>query len=766
MIEFFKLIDLMAEIEKDKALLMSAAARYPVRFILLDDFYHYSMLIRELDVTRVDLSNKLEHDNAWFGPAKLTDVVNTLEEPAVVYPISEIIRFFKQDDASGFFASVFLKQNQGNSRLYIPLVGLKEMFLKFWNSYNRKDEGPPVWYLKTDEDYIKMTTVYLCEDTIDTRLPVISNNREWLRYWDGQMKGHIITKTNSLKMRWSEFLPNGCFNKEHLQDAKSYFVHIYGMDFNKQFAEDESEFWNALLAKYEDEPNKETYSALSFLEKLTGIGTLKNALPKTLMNIYMESELFCRWLLCLLAHQTDDEEGYLTKVLKNVAGYEVHDFIHGLYYMVFQECSEKEIKERKDLIESLPTKYRVQTDRFISNFINSLGDEPGHLNYVTNYTIQEKEHLISTLMKTENLNELMNRIICFREYLNWQHNGALSGIMSPEIIEYFQHYTKSKLLNRKTTEFDYALDCLNGDSEKFYKWFYKTPLIEPSKTSALIQFDGVGIEWLPYILHLIQQNPNMHNKVVEEVGVRRVDIPSTTHVNKLPEAESFVRDFDRDVIHSIQGYKHPITLIEEMEKIEALVTDYILLSPHKSIVLTADHGCTCMCLSQFGAVAMNRDMDSNHEGRYTSCSKGLSDNSYFISYHNYYVALKHNVLSTLPQRETHGGATPEEVLVPYIKIGVNENSLKSSYVINVLNRKLEFSKKMLELTISPIPKSNPIIGIADRRIEGVIKGDKYTFNLSEVDSGAYNVTIIVECNIYAEKIEILSGFVEENLFDE
>jgi len=38
--EFTQLPDLLAEIAKDKEIKMGPAARYPARFILLDDFYN------------------------------------------------------------------------------------------------------------------------------------------------------------------------------------------------------------------------------------------------------------------------------------------------------------------------------------------------------------------------------------------------------------------------------------------------------------------------------------------------------------------------------------------------------------------------------------------------------------------------------------------------------------------------------------------------------------------------------------------------------
>ena len=65
--EFTQLPDLLAEVAKDKVIRMGPAARYPARFILLDDFFNYLPLIEKLEAKKVDLANLMELPTSWFG---------------------------------------------------------------------------------------------------------------------------------------------------------------------------------------------------------------------------------------------------------------------------------------------------------------------------------------------------------------------------------------------------------------------------------------------------------------------------------------------------------------------------------------------------------------------------------------------------------------------------------------------------------------------------------------------------------------------------
>ena len=75
----------------------------------------------------------------------------------------------------------------------------------------------------------------------------------------------------------------------------------------------------------------------------------------------------------------------------------------------------------------------------------------------------------------------------------------------------------------------------------------------------------------------------------------------------------------------------------------------------------------------------------------------------------YLITLKHIGLYNTPSHEVHGGATPEEVLVPYIVLEDDDRTLVE-YEIVALDSSINISKDtQLRITMSPQPPSLPIV---------------------------------------------------------
>ncbi|MDD4309200.1 MAG: BREX-4 system phosphatase PglZ [Candidatus Cloacimonetes bacterium] len=766
MIEFSKLESLIAEVATDTQVESGAQGRYPVRVILLDDFYHYMSLINKLNVRQIDLSELLESEDSWFGLSSLCDLVNNITESAVLYPVSEVLRFYSKDKLSGFFSSVLLKQNTHDCRIYLPIVGLQDRFYQFWNTFNRKAEGPPVWYLNTPADYQKTITVYTCDSSIESCISTISNNRDWLQYWRTERATPIITKTPSLKLRWDEFLPNGCFEKENLDTPRDLLQKIHRLEFTKPFLASELNLWNRMLGEFEKERDRIGLYPIEFLEHLLGIKPGFNYQANELLAYYLSCNNYQRWLIVMLAFQRENDDSYLVSVLLELDSYSDHSLIYHLYYNILSMDNEKHITERKTLIESIPANLRHQTNTFIEEFVSNLKERTDSLNLITTYTVPEKEYLILKLVSEDKLSELCDLFPEIRAYLDWDSSPLYSERISEQIRKYFSEYCLTKLRNRKSSDFDQLFSVFNENLDSFYKWYYKLNPIEIKEGVRVIQMDGVGAEWIPYIGYILQQDRENHNKIIKSIDICRAKLPTITKLNKIVVDQNFIRDYDQRIIHSLAGYSYPITLIEGMEQIKSMIRDYVLQSPENELYITSDHGSTCLCQKQFDCVSVQKDIDSKHEGRYYEGSVSLADNAFFFNTNQHYVALKHNVLSSVPHRETHGGATPEEVIVPYIHIVSSENTKIADFHIEIQNKTIEFGAKILNIAVKPKPDVPPILYILDMKIQPSINGLGYSYSLETLNSGKYKIKIEINKQLYFDSIELTTGFIEEDLFDE
>jgi len=237
------------------------------------------------------------------------------------------------------------------------------------------------------------------------------------------------------------------------------------------------------------------------------------------------------------------------------------------------------------------------------------------------------------------------------------------------------------------------------------------------------------------------------------------EIISMTKNNKITNAK-YIQDLDL-LLHDSKGYKFPDTLIRQLKLIREIITSILKITESK-IYITADHGATCHCLKQFGRIKKYDFESSEHEGRYLQNSANLTENESFIKTNNYYIGLKHDSLNSLPRREVHGGATPEEVLVPLIVIENVENVIV--YQFEVINKLIQYNSKKISIKIHPIPKKNPVIAINSIIFSPTLKDGLFVFDISELSPKKYNGKCIIINQEFNFEFEISGGMKEEDLF--
>jgi len=350
-------------------------------------------------------------------------------------------------------------------------------------------------------------------------------------------------------------------------------------------------------------------------------------------------------------------------------------------------------------------------------------------------------------------------------YLDWGDISEQGMDIDNQLIDYFRDYNICKLLNLRTTDYEQKFEELNANKDSFYKWYYSVPELKPISGYKMVQLDGVGAEWLPYILYCIRVLGSRYAKEVESFKLTRVMLPSITSTNRIEKAE-LVRDYDTNIIHKTQGYHYPRSLIEALGLIKELVRVHVMLSPDNKICICADHGASFMCRKNYGSENMHKHLEPSHEGRYYLGDQALPDNQAFFNVGDYFVAFKHHVISTNVRREVHGGATPEEVLVPYILVSKTALGYQREYDISLSGKSLSFDSRVLEVKITPSPDSIPEFWCGDIAITAKQEENVYLLDLSTYQPGKFEIKIKINTFQSFENIEIASGFIEEDLFDE
>lgn len=166
-IEFNSLDEIKEEIIEDLNKFNISANRYPVRFIFLNSHAELkkvaSLLIEHAQI--VELSSWLRSDESWFTGNQITKKIKNLDKSSVILPLSEFIRFSKDEEFTEILnqlATIENSEGEGNlsRRIYIPLVGVWERFYDlFWKSFYKKDNWVNIWKFNSDVKSIKIFQV-------------------------------------------------------------------------------------------------------------------------------------------------------------------------------------------------------------------------------------------------------------------------------------------------------------------------------------------------------------------------------------------------------------------------------------------------------------------------------------------------------------------------------------------------------------------------------------------------------------------------------
>lgn len=330
-------------------------------------------------------------------------------------------------------------------------------------------------------------------------------------------------------------------------------------------------------------------------------------------------------------------------------------------------------------------------------------------------------------------------------YLSLALDDSLPEKQTP-FKQYLYEYISSKIGNSATDGLKSFLDGqFKGTSSLFYKWYYDPTLAyKPinGKVDHVFVLDGVGAEYLWLIIRLIEKKTN---RIPSEVSFKASRLPTITSINKAflqdlyPQINdsTWLSQYDSQVIHG-EFYKPSQNVEKALTIIDSMIDHILKTVKNGPFVITADHGSTIMP-RLIPTKNTKPYADAEHEGR---CCKvmtftGESD-SYahgFIEHQTddgqkWILAFGPHTLSNMPKHECHGGASPEEVLVPWLRydsVGEFKYSLiPVSTVVSGLNREISFK---LSPRINDASQVYVIDGL-EKRLSVVFNGSLFTCELT------------------------------------
>ncbi|MBN1971814.1 MAG: BREX-4 system phosphatase PglZ [Candidatus Delongbacteria bacterium] len=769
MINFDSIEQLYKTIDEDLNLSSGSHVRFPIRIIFLSNYADFFNLLTYLKVKKIDLSRIMPSDNYWYKSKEIQDIISLQVESCVIYPLSEVLRFLPNNELQSILGTLVGIENTENvrQRIYIPLIGMLGKFSsQFWKRYYRHDEGAKVWsYIRVPESIIN---IYRLESDISTKLPLIENNRQWLSYWLSDRHSPVISVAKSLNTRWKNFLPDICFKEHSLENEKQLIEEIYSISISISFVNHERHFWKSLLHTIEEQDDIEDLTLSSIVSFVLNILDIESLNSVSLLSLLLECKNeFHRWLLKGYITSNYDNDNYLYLIVSSIQSIDDYEIIKGIYtYAVSNEIIKDDLlSQRRELIDKLPSDKIDYVNSFIVEFINSLKevDEKRRLIYLTDSSKQERIY-VCKLLKSFTKEERMSLLSKFsRSLYNYLSFKSCSLYYKENwITEYFHEYNYAKLFHEKNDKIDEIINDKNSNSKSFFDWYSQLDYLPEIKEGKIFQIDGFGLEWLSYIIFILEEESNIFNKEIDNITIHKAYLPSITSINKMSKANFVIHNSLDSYIHSLSAYKPYESLMEELDLISTFILS-ILKDPSDVIYITGDHGLSCQCLKQFGRLKKYDFPYSEHEGRCWKTSQLINENNDFIFHNGYYISLNHTSLYSLPKREVHGGATPEEILIPLIKI-VNLEK-KIDYQIELLSDQLSYSDDLIVFKIIPKPIKMPTVKISEQILDCIFIGDHFECDVRNLREGKSKISIKIRNSVFEGVITKFGGIKEEDPFE-
>lgn len=320
-------------------------------------------------------------------------------------------------------------------------------------------------------------------------------------------------------------------------------------------------------------------------------------------------------------------------------------------------------------------------------------------------------------------------------------------------VEYFHEYKKAKLQDAYIPEIAAFIAKKNATSKTFYQWYYSFEeshdvLADVSHNSVLCPdkvywIDGLGAEFLPYLLSLIEEKHS--NMKVVRSQITRTTIPSSTSLNRF-DGEKVIKYGALDELgHDAHGYKYLYTLNEELAVLKNIINEIIdtCQKQKTTIAIVSDHGLSCLSRK---VSSKKYDGKFEHEGRYIkTSSEAETDHDYLVHKNEkdeqfYKVALTHSSLAKVPTHEVHGGCTPEEVLVPFILLSNKNVASSIVYQVKLIESEIMLSNPIVRLSVIPEPTSVSLT--CDGQTYGMKReGTNWMVKLENITEGSHSLDV-------------------------
>ena len=757
-------------------------SRYPCRAIMVKNVAEYCCLLNELQtINDVSIVNSSQLFSSYDVLPKYENLKKAeyQDKWIVLTGVSEYLRLFSKKEAHDRrFASLWGYQAPASSlgRIIIPLWGCEAQWFDSALNLSGDIRQQDYYYDCVDADAPEQSMDLLILSGVFenclTQLRgmhryVCVGLEEWFAYWE-----HPSPENAQFIL-----LTKRCRNIATV--AGKISVHVMEdillfMKANMQGAD--------ILSK---DNCPDDAQLLLFNSVLKGISLDEAILQNLNLSTFSGIDVMSKWdhltdaqkNLVVLWFEAHPDESYLrncfsvAKSIVDVPYHIKHDVLK--LYMDKPEW----VSEYKSL--SLVMTLKSDSDFFEA--LNRIPEYDTRLDFVTSRTREERIYLLRMVgewlrkdsvqaQTSSKLKEVYPELMSYLECTSPSMEQA-------DINAYMAAYKMYKLSNTLPDDEDVYF---NGIQTSRFESRYSVLSDYVDADTEIIWIDALGIEWLPLLHSSIGAKCD---GVVKSIHITQASLPSETCYNeqwkKMDTPYKKYDKLDKLAHKGVVDEPDYYACIEEQFAFVTNISNYVeeSMKKHHRIIITGDHGTSRLAARMFHekeglAVPANATVGSH--GRYCKLppdnaisaanmiiKKG--DDIQYVVFANYDHFKQSGFAAGGDDDnaifgEVHGGASPEEVLVPVIVVDSNKEipllaKWKKS-TVKICMRKAKF-----EITFNK-PVNTLITEIGDKQgeVSSVGDGTIWTITFANIKAGQYNLKVIADnCIVELPKVTINSA---------
>ena len=773
----------------------STRDRFPVRLLLFDNFRDCCSFIEEqqnrIPMTFVSIDKWMDEEypdtliTHTTLERKIRETIHShSNEHLLITPLSELARFYDNREPQLKF-NALIGTIRGieattdgidfHQRVYIPIIGLESKTERF-----REQSQSFIYYFHNNDRQLNYRLVLTNDTTygvrdVERHYNIAPTVTEWLRCWRyPELKPNIICTSPAIFANAGYAQPDNAFSYCICNNAYEFLHDALDVKMpHCEYRKEDNIYWNQLAA----EIDIEDFKFDNFFAKRFGIYEL--AEYSSFYRLWFDNNgSFDRWLISMYYRDRFCDKGYICQVLSTMDDYTTPRFLEQIALHIFTLENEAYdyIEERKSGMEEAmrkgvvlsPTAQSILKERLQK--VAKLDGYATALRFFTHATDVEKRLIIDWYNNGHIAQADLKRL--YPDLYYYLTNTQLSTEVT-WLTQYIEEYKYAKLSGVYSKEMGELISNVNESEASFHDWYdrfstVKTMMSGRTDINVYFWIDGLGLDWVPLIQQVVKEREN-DGYYLNEVLVARAKLPTRTENNKEDLQQlggallEKIGDLD-SLAHTVREY--PQYIIDEIAAVRKAINTVLDAHPKQKIAIVSDHGMTY--LSQMVDGMNLKGIDSDHYGRCAGCKKGIVADEYYLRINEgkELVALRHNSLSRKVAEGTgaHGGATPEEALVPIIVISDKKES--RHWTARQITTSLNAANPIFEVAFVGLQSNETPSLLYNGKIYKLRKEDaNYRSERLELDPNVKQVTVIVGLHSETFDVELQLAVKENDIMD-